>query len=127
VDADELIEQGLRKTGLQRQILGVFSRSATLRRSAILPGVTLMFKRRLLTISVQPVMQRITSDDDCGSVTCGYCSGSCTNCTATCRGAASTKMLFGERGGDVELSVKEILQVLSAKEISGKIKTTRRG
>jgi len=85
-----------------------------------------MFRRRLLTVSILPEVQRIASDDDCGSLTCGYCSGGCTNCTATCRGAASTKMLFGHRGGDVELSVKEILQVLGVKETSSKAKTARR-
>ena len=73
-----------------------------------------MFERRVLTISIQPVVRRIEADDDCGKVTCGYCSGACSNCTVTCRGAASTAMLFlGEHGGDVELDPKEILKLLA--------------
>ena len=50
------------------------------------------FERRVLTISVSPVVEVIT-DGGCGTLTCGYCTGACTNCTATCRGAASTKHL----------------------------------
>ena len=73
-----------------------------------------MFERRILTVSIEPVVQRIKDDDDCGSLTCGYCSGGCSNCTATCRGAASTKMLISDRGSEVELSVKEIVKIFSA-------------
>lgn len=51
-----------------------------------------VFERRTLTISVAPVVE-LVNGDDCGSLTCGYCSGGCTNCTASCRGAASTKHL----------------------------------
>jgi hypothetical protein len=72
-----------------------------------------MFERRILTMSIQPVVQKIKNADECGSLTCGYCSGGCTNCTTTCRGAASTKMLFVERGDDVELSATEVLKAFT--------------
>lgn len=78
-----------------------------------------MFERRILNISIEPVVQRIEADDDCTAVTCGYCSGGCTNCTTSCRGAASTKILFlGDRREEVELNVAEIVQILSHKDVS---------
>lgn len=75
-----------------------------------MPGV---FERRILTISVTPVVQTV-ADDDCGSVTCGYCTGGCTNCTATCRGAASTKHLqVFDPLEEIALDKKAILELLT--------------
>jgi hypothetical protein len=72
-----------------------------------------VFERRTLTISVTPIVETIAGDD-CGSLTCGYCSGGCTNCTATCRGAASTKHLqVFDPLEEVELNADEILKVVS--------------
>lgn len=71
------------------------------------------FERRTLTISVTPVVETIASDN-CGSLTCGYCSGGCTNCTATCRGAASTKHLqVADPLEEVALDKKQIMKVLT--------------
>lgn len=72
-----------------------------------------MFERRILTISVVPLVQTV-AEDDCGSLTCGYCSGGCTNCTATCRGAASTKHLqVFDPLEEVALDKEAILKMLT--------------
>jgi hypothetical protein len=72
-----------------------------------------VFERRTLTIAVVPILETV-ADDDCGSVTCGYCSGGCTNCTTSCRGAASTKHLqVVDPIDEVELDKKEILEVVT--------------
>jgi hypothetical protein len=71
------------------------------------------FERRTLTIAVVPIVETI-GDDDCGSLTCGYCSGGCTNCTATCRGAASTKHLaVVDPLEEVELDKDAILKIVT--------------
>jgi len=72
-----------------------------------------VFERRTLTIAVVPILETV-ADDDCTKVTCGYCSGGCTNCTTTCRGAASTKHLqVVDPIDEVELDKKEILKAVT--------------
>jgi len=72
-----------------------------------------VFERRTLTIAVVPILETV-ADDDCTRVTCGYCSGGCTNCTTTCRGAASTKQLqVVDPIDEVALDKKEILKAVT--------------
>ena len=72
-----------------------------------------VFERRTLTIAVVPILETIAGDD-CGSLTCGYCSGGCTNCTTSCKGAASTKHLqVVDPLEEVELDKKEILKAVT--------------
>lgn len=71
------------------------------------------FERRALTIAVVPIVETVAGDD-CGSLTCGYCSGGCTNCTATCKGAASTKHLqVVDPLEEVQLDKKAILKAVT--------------
>jgi len=72
-----------------------------------------VFERRTLTIAVVPIVETV-ADDDCGKVTCGYCSGGCTNCTTSCKGAASTKHLqVVDPLEEVALDKQEILKVVT--------------
>jgi hypothetical protein len=71
------------------------------------------FERRTLTIAVVPILETV-GEDDCTKVTCGYCSGGCSNCTTTCKGAASTKHLYDvDPMEEVALDKKAILKVVT--------------
>ena len=72
-----------------------------------------VFERRTLTIAVVPILETV-GEDDCTKVTCGYCSGGCTNCTTTCKGPASTKHLaVKDPLEEVALDKKAILKAVS--------------
>jgi hypothetical protein len=74
-----------------------------------------VFERRTLTIAVVPIVETVRAGDDLGACECSYCSGACTNCTTSCKGAASTKHLaVVDPLEEVELDEKEILKAVTA-------------
>jgi hypothetical protein len=73
-----------------------------------------VFERRTLTIAVVPVVETVRAGDVLGDCDCSYCSGGCTNCTTSCRGAASTKHLaIPDPLEEVELDEREILKAVT--------------
>jgi hypothetical protein len=77
-----------------------------------------LFERRILTISLTPGPRFSVEGDDCG---CSYCSGGCSNCTATCRGEATTKLGFVVPGDDslrVVLDAEAVRKFLQEGELS---------
>ena len=76
-----------------------------------------MFERRILTISLTPGPRFKGEGEDCG---CSYCSGGCSNCTATCRGEATTKLGFVVPGDDtyhVVLDAEAVMKFLREGEL----------
>jgi hypothetical protein len=74
-----------------------------------------VFERRTLTIAVVPIVETVRAGDPVGDCDCSYCSGGCTNCTTSCKGAATTKhLLYVDPLEEVELDKKEILKAVTA-------------
>jgi hypothetical protein len=71
-----------------------------------------MFKQRFLTMRVAPAERGLhlfpnfdcVDDETCVATDgCGYCSGDCSDCTATCEGENSIGGWFANREGEVEM------------------------
>lgn len=74
-----------------------------------------MFERKTLMITIHTV----EAPGDCNTSDCGcsYCSGGCSDCTKTCRGAGSTGFLVpGEDRIHVELDLKALRKAFLGEE-----------